>query len=163
MLHDTRDPAHQRRRRPRPRPQHANGRSPQRKRTHPVSHGERFTHELPPDAALPTAFLQAIASRLDQVELPHGTTIRVAEAGPRRLTIFWENTRTQHAIQLNVKPATMQADYEYSMVCEEDDELLPFPDRPLGSVMPERIDLNLNRQGHWTWLGARIKKTGRPQ
>ena len=102
-----------------------------------------------------------LADRLNRFQTPRNTLLRLQAKDPDRLTILWETLHTQHCIQLDVDLQRMRADYEYSMVCNENDQMKAFPLKPLGSVMTERIDLNLNRQAHWTWLEARVRATGK--
>ena len=73
--------------------------------------------------------------------------------------LIWENTQRQHCITLTVDLRNMGSYYEYSMVCDGDDKMLPFPKKPLGSTLTERIDLDLSRTAHWAWIKNRIEAT----
>ena len=137
-----------------------------RTRNKPASHGQKFLRLLianwqPPNPAV-AANIDHIARRLDDIPLPGGAELRVDQPDGSRVSVWWENTGTQHCIQLDIDLARMEADYEYSMVCEERDRLKPFPARPLGSVLTERIDMNLRQQAAWSWLAARIQATATP-
>lgn len=149
-----------------------NGRRPQaRSRSHPrraqllpPTHAEQLRAEIPslPVLSELAPAIHRIADELNSVEKPRGTTLTAACPKPHILQLDWENIATQHCITMIVDLRNMDASYEYSMVCEADDELKPFPQKPLGSNLPERTDLNLNRKAHWTWLAARIGNTRRP-
>lgn len=158
--------------RPRNRPQSRgeNGhnlrpRRPARRQQEPApTHAERLRAELTAMTLSPEALRNAdkLAGRLNSFQPPQGTHLRVQPKDTGRITLFWENLATQHCIQLDVNLRDMRADYEYSMVCNEWEQLKPFPSRPLGSVLPERIDLNLNRQAAWSWIEARVRATATP-
>jgi hypothetical protein len=154
----------------RPRSQSRNGngsRPPERRRqsrapTAPTP-GEQLRAGIAGQDLDPAALANAnrVASQLDRTQPPKGTVLRIAPKGVPKLTLFWENPSTQHCIQLDIDLQRMLADYEYSMVCHDQDQLKPFPERPLGSSICECIDLDLDRQASWTWLNARIRATGR--
>ena len=105
------------------------------------------------------ANIDRLTAKLDQIPPPPGTKLRIILHPNHRITLFWENVITQHCIQLDIDLNRMEADYEYSMVCEDHDELLPFPDKPLGATQPDRAGLSLHRQATWTWLKARLRAT----
>lgn len=145
-----------------PRGRH-NRRPPQERR--PLAHGQRFRQLLtanwqPQDPAT-AASINWIAGRLNNIPLPDGTELLVDQPSGNAVTVRWENYGTQHCIRLDIRLDQMEADYEYSMACEEQDELRPFPAKPLGSEMMEQIGLDLREQRYWTWLSARIQATGR--
>ena len=141
-----------------PRRPSSNRRGPQQTRQ-TVTHGEQFLKALPTGHQIPADTLNNFALRLNAVKLPPKTALAVARADRNRLTILWENTFTQHCIALDINLTQMLADYEYSMVCEEEDALKAFPEKPLGSALSERINLDLRRDHTWTWIGARIAAT----
>ena len=147
----------------------SNGRRPQgqnrpgRNRSEPTepTHGELLRAEIPSldiDPAL-TQQLHAIADQLATIEKPRATTLQTSCRPPHTLVLIWENTQRQHCITLTVDLRNMGSYYEYSMVCDADDEMLPFPKKPLGSTLTERIDLDLSRTAHWTWIKHRVEAT----
>ena len=146
-----------------------NGRRPQarshprRAQLPPPTQAEQLRAEIPslPVLSELAPAIHRIADQLNSVEKPRGTTLATACPKPHILRLDWENTATQHCITVMVDLRNMDASYEYSMVCEPDQELKPFPLKPLGSALTERTDLNMKRKDHWTWLAARIDNTRR--
>ena len=131
----------------------------------PATHGQLFRRLIlanwrPPSPEV-TSSVDHIARGLDTIPLPDGTELRADQPEGNNIRLWWENTAAQHCVQLDIDLRTMEASYEYSMVCEEHERLKPFPHKPLGSDTDERT-LNLRQQRSWSWLGARIKATGRP-
>ena len=106
--------------------------------------------------------LGLIADQLNKIEKPRGTKMLFQNSGPHSLILSWENTTHQHCITLRIHLGSLDAFYEYSMVCEKEQQLKPFPTRPLGSTLSERMDMNMNRTPHWAWLKTRIENTRRP-
>ena len=149
----------------------ANGRRPQnsgrprRQRSQPTepTHGEILRAEIPSmdiDPSL-TPRLHAVADQLAMIDKPRATALQASCRPPHTLLLTWENPVRQHCVLLTVDLRNMSAYYEYSMVCDGDDEMLPFPEKPLGSTLAERIDLDLTRTPHWAWIKNRIEATGR--
>ena len=134
---------------------------PRRTQT-PPTHGELLRTEIPslPVLSHLAPEIHRIADRLTRVPKPAGTALLPSCPRQDRLRLDWENTATQHCITLLVDLNTLDASYEYSMVCEEHQELRPFPKKPLGSDLADRVDLNLSRQQDWNWLADRIRATG---
>ena len=133
------------------------------RRTHaPPTHGELLRTEIPslPVLSHLAPEIHRIADRLTKVPKPAGTALLASCPKQDRLRLDWENTTTQHCITVLVQLTNLDATYEYSMVCEEHQELRPFPDSPLGSELSDRVDLNLRNENDWRWLAARIRATG---
>ena len=163
-------PNRQTRDRNRPKGRGENGHSPRprrpaRSQQEPApTHAEQLRAELTAMTLTPEALRNTdkLADRLNSFQPPQGTNLRIQPKDTGRVVLFWENLATQHCIQLDVNLRHMRADYEYSMVCNERNQLKPFPTTPLGSVLSERTDLNLNRQAAWSWIEARVRATATP-
>ena len=128
----------------------------------PPTHGELLRTEIPslPVLSHLAPEIHRIADCLSKVPKPAGTALLCSCPRQDRLRLDWENTATQHCITVLVELNSLDATYEYSMVCEEHQELREFPERPLGSDLSDRVDLNLHRQQDWKWLADRIRATG---
>lgn len=102
-----------------------------------------------------------LAIELENLALPKHTHMRLLANTPDQAAVEWENLLGQHCITLKVNLKRCTADYEYSTVCKEQEEMRPFPSRPLNSTQVERIDLNINYRTTWRWLQARLKATAK--
>ena len=105
---------------------------------------------------------RTLADKLNTIPHPTDTVLTILRNGDEHLILEWVNLNHQHCITLSVNLPENTADYEYSNVCLMDQELIPFPKKPLGSPNAERMDIKLHRQDTWRWLCARIRATGRP-
>ena len=105
---------------------------------------------------------RTLADKLTAIPHPGDTVLTVLQNGGENIVLEWVNLEHQHCITLTVNLAENTADYEYSNVCPLDQDLMPFPKKPLGSPNAERVDIKLHRQDTWRWLYARIRATGRP-
>ena len=147
-----------------------NGRRPQgrtrpgRNRSEPTepTHGELLRAEIPSLAIDPslTQSLQAIADQLAMIEKPRATALQVTCRPPHTLILTWENTVRQHCVTLtvdlrNIWVATMSTRWSAT----ETTRCSPSPQKPLGSTLTERIDLDLSRTAHWAWIKNRIEAT----
>lgn len=102
-----------------------------------------------------------LSGELRTITLPKYTDMLIVRNEPDIIVLEWENLKTQHCVTLNVDLNKNTADYEYSNVCSDEDELRSFPVRPLNSDLVEKYDINLDHKKSWNWLQARLKATGK--